>query len=43
MYWHHIVKLGKNSLLNKFYTAQQNQPVKGDWVKLLEKDKKTLK
>ena len=39
MYWHHVIKSGSNSLLRKFYEAQKNQPVKGDWVNLLEKDK----
>ena len=40
MYWHHLVKRDKNSLLQKFYNAQKNGPVNGDWVNQLEKDKK---
>ena len=39
MYWHHIVNLKPDSLLNKFYKAQVNQPVKGNWINLLIKDK----
>ena len=39
IYWHHLVNLKNDSLLKKFYEAQLNQPVKGDWVTLLKKDK----
>ena len=40
MYWHHIVTRENDSLLNKFYNAQKNEPVSGDWINQLEKDKK---
>ena len=40
LYWHHVINAGKNSLLNKFYQAQKNMPVKGDWINLIENDKK---
>ena len=39
MYWHHVNNASKDSLLRKFYQAQKNQPVKGDWITLIEKDK----
>ena len=38
LYWHHIAQLKPESLLNKFYKAQVNQPVKGDWINLVMKD-----
>ena len=40
MYWHHIVNRENNSLLHKFYSSQKNDPVNGDWINTLERDKK---
>ena len=42
MYWWHLTKEDKSSMLFKFYSAQESKAVKGDWMKLLEKDKKDL-
>ena len=39
MDWHHIVNQKEDSLLHKFYKAQKNELVKGDWVNTLEEDK----
>lgn len=39
MYWWHIVNKDENSMLYKFYKAQQNNLVKSDWVNSLNKDK----
>ena len=32
MYWWHLVKQNDDRLLSKFYKAQKNRPVKGDWI-----------
>ena len=40
MYWWHILKQDKSSMIYKVYDAERNKPVKGDWIHLLEKDKK---
>ena len=39
MYWWHLVNKDEDSMLHKFYKAQQNNAVKGDWVNSLLKDK----
>ena len=39
MYWWHLVNKNENSMLYKFYIAQKESPVKGDWVNLLNNDK----
>ena len=39
LYWWNIVNQSEN-MLSKVYMAQKNKPVKGDWYKLLEEDKK---
>ena len=40
MYWKHLVSVSQDRLISKFYKTQKNSPVRGDWVILLEKDKK---
>ena len=42
MYWFHLVKIGEDKMLHKFYKAQQNIPVKKDWTSQVEQDKKDL-
>ena len=32
MYLHHIVSVSENEIIHKVYSAQKNNPVKGDWV-----------
>ena len=39
MYWWHLVNTKEDSMLHKFYNAQKLNPVKGDWVNDLDKDK----
>ena len=40
MYWKHLVSVSQDRLISKFYKTQTNSAAKGDWVVLLEKDKK---
>ena len=40
MYWWHIVKVNRSELISRVYSAQKLSAVSGDWVKLLESDKK---
>ena len=40
MYWWHIVNSGESSLIQKCFKAQQNYPVKKDWIFEIENDKK---
>ena len=40
LYWWNIINLEEDSMLYKVYIAQKNKPVRGDWVKLLDEDKK---
>ena len=39
---HHILQHRKNSLLYKFFKAQEKFPVKGDWVKDIKSIIKSL-
>ena len=43
MYQHHILRRPKNELISKVYFAQKFKPSKGDFVKLVEEDRKSLK
>ena len=43
MYHHHILRRPKNELISKFYHAQKLKPSKGDFVNLVDMDKKLLK
>ena len=40
MYWWHMLRVNKSELINRVYSAQKLSPVNGDWVNLLENDKK---
>ena len=40
LYWWHILKVDCSEMIHKVYTAQKLSPVSGDWIQLLEKDKK---
>ena len=40
LYWWHILSVHKSEMIRKVYTAQKLSPVSGDWVKLLEEDKR---
>ena len=42
MYWWHLVNQDKNTLISKFYNAQKNIPVKGDWTNQIDTDKANL-
>ena len=37
-YLHHILKRKESELIHRVYHAQKRQPVKGDWVNLIEDD-----
>ena len=43
MYQHHILRRPKTELISRFYHAQKLKPSKGDFVTLVENDKKLLK
>ena len=40
LYWWHILTVNKTEMINKVYSAQKLAPASGDWVHLLEGDKK---
>ena len=42
MYWWHLVNQDKNTLISKFYNAQKNIPIKGDWTNQIDTDKANL-
>ena len=42
MYHHHILRRPTNELISKFYHAQKLKPSKGDFVSLIENDKKMI-
>ena len=43
MYLQQIVKRPEDELVSRFYKAQQLNPVKGDWIKMINEDKEHLK
>ena len=38
MYFQTIVKRDESEITRKIYDCQKNNPVKGDWIELLQKD-----
>ena len=40
LYWWHILSVDRSEMIFRVYLAQKLSPVSGDWVTLLEKDKK---
>ena len=40
LYWLHILHVERSEMINRVYRAQKLSPVAGDWIKMLEKDKK---
>ena len=40
LYWWNLVNQKNESMLYKVYKAQESEPVKGDWNKILQDDKK---
>ena len=40
VYWWHILHVDKSEMIRKVYTAQKLSPVSGDWIEMLETDKK---
>ena len=42
MYLHYILNQDENSLLFKFFLAQKNDPVKGDWTEQVQSDMKDI-
>ena len=42
MYWWHMERLNGEKMLYKFLKAQQNNPVKNDWILQVMKDKEEL-
>ena len=40
MYLHHILRRPSDEPIKKFYKAQKSKPSIGDWVKLVEEDRK---
>ena len=43
MYWWHILHVKKSDMLFRVYSVKKISPVQGDWVKMLEGDKKLFK
>ena len=43
MYLQQIVKRPEEELISRFYKAQKLNPVKGDWIKMINEDKEHLK
>ena len=43
MYWWHILHAKQSDMLVKVYNVQKVSHVQGDWIRLLEKDKKMFK
>ena len=43
MYHHHILRRFKNELISKFYHAQKQKPSQGDFVNMIDTDKKLFK
>ena len=42
MYLHHILNRNKNELIRKVYEAQKSDPIKNDWVLLIQSDLQDL-
>jgi hypothetical protein len=42
MYWWHIVHANQSERIQRVYKAQKLSPVPGDWIELLEKDKRAF-
>ena len=40
LYWHHLLTVDESEMIQKVYLAQKLSPVSGDWILLLEEDKK---
>ena len=40
LYWWHLMHVSKSEMIFKVYSAQKLSPVNGDWIQLLENDKK---
>ena len=38
MYWHNIIRRHKKELISQVYHAMKNNPMKGDWIHLVESD-----
>ena len=39
LYLQYILKKNKNKIVRKVYTAQKENPTKGDWTNIVEEDK----
>ena len=38
LYFHTIISRDENKIINKVYMAIKENPIKGDWIKLIRKD-----
>ena len=43
LYHHHVLRRPKSELIGKVYHAQKIKPSKGDFIEMIESDKKLLK
>ena len=40
MYWWQLISVDSSELINRVYSAQKLSPISGDWIQLLEEDKR---